>query len=419
MKEDNYQLSKENFDFLMDCINEYWDRTAPPRNGLLYFIKDSLIEERVVTKYQPTTIEYFKAFFCNEVLQLHEGREELNIAEYEKHFGNRKGKKNAISTDYMNRYLDREANVAYIREKLPESSAQEWETVVPVLLIDRLQEVAHQCLREYFLLDENAFKKYEVKGIRLDRKKITSFVTAKKKLYRRFICAACLYEIFTDKFLGAEVWDVFVSSMKTMLECAKRFQSVQAEYVTRLERWTGCREQSEVTEEMSKEARCLAEKVTAFLEEMSFSIGEADRAAGRACFHILHTRYITALYAVISMVEFTNVNAKDNGQIPEKWKQADMFRKMEELFHESGCESLFIEDISMNKNYCDVYGKVMTAIAEEKIIRELCSKSEKTQEKALALICMYFAGVLKNADMEDADFSTALNLIFQKSLEDS
>ena len=181
MKDNNYQLSKENFDFLMDCINEYWDQTAPPRNGLLYFIKNSRIAERVVTKYQPTTIEYFKAFFCNEVLQLHEGREEINIAEYEKYFDNHQGKKNALSTDHMNRYLDREANVAYILEKLPESSAQEWKTVAPVLLINRLQEVAHQCLKEYFLMDEESFQKLGSRGIRLDRKKVTDFFVAKKK----------------------------------------------------------------------------------------------------------------------------------------------------------------------------------------------------------------------------------------------
>jgi len=48
----------------MNCINEYWERTASFKQGLLYFIKDSLIAERAVTKYQKTTIEYFKAFFA-------------------------------------------------------------------------------------------------------------------------------------------------------------------------------------------------------------------------------------------------------------------------------------------------------------------------------------------------------------------
>ena len=419
MKDNNYQLSKENFDFLMDCINEYWDQTAPPRNGLLYFIKNSRIAERVVTKYQPTTIEYFKAFFCNEVLQLHEGREEINIAEYEKYFDNHQGKKNALSTDHMNRYLDREANVAYILEKLPESSAQEWKTVAPVLLINRLQEVAHHCLKEYFLMDEESFQKLGSRGIRLDRKKVTDFFVAKKKLYRRFLCAACLYEIFTEKFLGNEVWDEFVSSVNNMLEFVKEFQECQVKYTNRLEQWTKCKDKQGTAEEMLNVISRLTEQITALLNKMSNVTAEADEAAGHAYFCVLHARYVTALLAVISMVEFTNVNTKDDKEIPKKWKQTDMFMKMDALFYESGCESLFIEDISMNKNYCDVYGRAMAAITEEKIIQELCSKSEKTQEKALALICMYFTGVLQEADMKNADFAAALNLIFQKSLEDS
>lgn len=419
MKEDTYQLSKENFRFLMDCINEYWDRSAPPRNGLLYFIKDSLIAERVVTKYQPTTIEYFKAFFCNEVLQLHEGREELNIAEYENYFDNRRGKKNAVFAEHMNRYLDRDANVDYIQKEFPECDTASWKTVAPILLINRLQEVAHQCLKEYFLMDEEAFTKYEKRGIRLERKKILSYVTVKKKLYRRFICAACLYEIFTDKFLGNSVWDKCISSMNTVLEYVRRFHEIQKEYLANLEQWRKCGTRSETTGEISEQIRHFTERTTVLSEEMSSYMNEADRAAGCVYFYVVHAKYITALYAVISMVEFTNINTRDDTEIPKKWKQPDLFQKMEDLFFESDCKTLFIEDISMNKNSCDVYGKVMAAITEEKIIQELCSKSGKTQEKALELICMYFNGVLMDADLEDADFSTALNLLFKKSLKDS
>ena len=111
MKQDIlYKISQENFHFLMDCINAYWDRTAPPRKGLLYFIKDSLIAERVITKYQPTKMEYFKAFFCNVVLDLHNGGAELNIKEYEEYFGNQQGKQYAIFPEKMNRYLNKQEN---------------------------------------------------------------------------------------------------------------------------------------------------------------------------------------------------------------------------------------------------------------------------------------------------------------------
>ena len=59
------ELSKNNFQFLMDCIAEKTEPSADLKEGLLYFIKDSLIAERVVTKYSSTSLEYFKAFFCN------------------------------------------------------------------------------------------------------------------------------------------------------------------------------------------------------------------------------------------------------------------------------------------------------------------------------------------------------------------
>ena len=417
MDENTYRLSKENFHFLMDCINEYWDRSAPARNGLLYFIRNSLIAERVVTKYQPTTIEYFKAFFCNEVLLLHEGREEINIAEYEKYFNDRSGKKNALSPEHMNRYLDRQENLEYVREMLSGSDVTEdFTRVVPVLLIDRLQKVAHQCLKEYFILDEKTFD--TKKSLRLDRKKITDYVTVKKKLYRRFICAACLYEIFTDKFLGNEVCGQYVSSMRKVLEEVMRFQEIRNRICERLKDLAACKEKQGLTDEIIRETASLAEETTKVCEEVLPVLNEANTVAADAYFHVIHARYINALYAVISIVEFNNVNAKDDYEIPKKWRQPEMFSEMEGLFDGSACEPLFIDNISMNKNYCDVYGRVMEGIAEEKIIRELCSTSRKKQEKALTYLYMYFTGVLTGADHNDEDFSAALSLILQKSLEE-
>lgn len=402
----------------MDCINEYWDRSAPPRNGLLYFIKDSLIAERVVTKYQPTTIEYFKAFFCNEVLDLHDGGEEINIAEYEKYFDNRQGKKNAIFTENMNRYLDRQANLEYVQSELADSVCiEDWKEMFPILLIHRLQEVAHRCLKEYFILDEEAFRKK--KSMRLDRRKITDFVTAKKKLYRRFICAACLYEIFTDKFIGNEVYEQFISSMREMLKTGMQLHEIQKRVCRRLDILAEEKQEKGLTKEIAEEIKQLTEELVKSGEEMLPFLEEANQIVAGAYFHVIHAKYINALYAVISMVEFTNFNAKDDVEIPKKWRQPEMFREMEDLFVGSACETLFIEDISMNKNYCDVYGRVMEGIAEEKIIRELCSTSRKTQEKALTLIYMYFTGVLTGADSGDKDFSDALSLIFQKSLKET
>ena len=158
--------------------------------------------------------------------------------------------------------------------------------------------------------------------------------------------------------------------------------------------------------------------VKKFNEEAGPILNKSNRIAAVAYFYFVHAKYINALYAVISMVEFTNVNAKDNFEIPRKWRQPKMFGEMEDLFAGSACKSLFIDNISMNKNYCDVYGRAMESIAEEKIIRELCSTSKKKQEKALAFIYMYFTGVLSGADGNDADFSAALSAIFQKSLKE-
>lgn len=417
MEENIYQLSRENFHFLMDCINEYCDRSAPPRNGLLYFIRNSLIAERVVTKYQPTTIEYFKAFFCNEVLELHKFREEINIAEYEKYFDDRSGKKNDLSTENMNRYLDRRENLNYIRETLSYGDdTEEFTEVIPVLLLDRLQKVAHWYLKTYFLLDEEKFEKK--KSMRLDRRQITDYVTAKKKLYRKFVCAACLYEIFADKFIGNEVCERFVSSMREMLETVMNLQETQKQICDRLNALAECKKEKALTDEIRKETEHLTDWVAKFKEEVVPILDKANMTAAGAYFHMVHAKYINALYAVISMVEFTNVNTKDYFEIPKKWRQPEMFEKMEDLFAESACKSLFIDDISMNKNYCDVYGRAMEGIAEEKIIKELCSKSRKTQEKALTFISLYFSGVLTGADQSDENFSAALSVIFRKSLEE-
>lgn len=420
LNEITYQLSKENFHFLMDCINEYWDKTAPPQNGLLYFIRDSLIAERVVTKYQPTKMEYFKAFFCNAVLDLHDGGAELNVKEYEQYFSERQGKKYAIFTDNMNRYLDKQANMQYMRDCFEDvnlEEGEEWEDIFPILLMERLQQVSHRCLKEYFLLDEERFRR--TKGMRLEGKQISSFEEAKRKLYRRFCVAACLYEIFADKFLGTDVWEQFDAYMDVMLKYAEQFRDFQKELQAYTGKWIEEKKEGGVTDKMVIEAAALAEQAKDFCEETAPVMAKANCAVSRAYFYVLHARYVMALYAVISMVEYTNVNGADDVMIPKKWKNRKNFLQMKEVFYESACDSLFIENITMNKNYCGVYKKAMEAIEEEKLIQELCSQSEKTQKEALTLVQMYFAGVLTDAGPEDEDFLTALNLIFQKSLKQS
>lgn len=420
MNETIYQLSKENFHFLMDCINEYWDRSAPPRNGLLYFIKDSLIAERVITKYQPTKMEYFKAFFCNVVLNLHDGGRELNIKEYEEYFGSQQGKKYAVFSEDMNRYLDKQANMQYIREYFMTARGEEeeeWEEVLPVLLIHRLQEVSHQCLKEYFIFDEEAFHKS--KCVRIEDKKMESYEQAKRKLYRRFVCAACLYEIFTSKFLGEEVWERAHSHVGRLMEGVAEFGEFQKEIRLQAEKWSEEQKEHGGEKEIAETVAVLGEKAKVLCSEISSMTEKVNCSICQVYFYMIHGKYIMALYAVISMVEFTNVNATDDVELPRKIKRWDMFSNMEELFHESQCETLFIENISMNKNYSAVYKKVMEATAEEKLIQELCSGSRKVQEEALALIYMYFTGVLTGAGLENEEFVTALNLIFQKSLKES
>ena len=156
--------SKENFCYFMECIKEYLDTFASTKLGTLYFVKDSLIAECSVTKYQQTTPEYFKAFFCNVVLELYNNTE-LNIKEYEKYFGIAQEKKKPyyITPTMMNQYLDREANVQFIIKFLKKRDIEEdcegWETIFPILLIERLKKVSHQCLKEYFTLEKKTFKK--------------------------------------------------------------------------------------------------------------------------------------------------------------------------------------------------------------------------------------------------------------------
>ena len=104
----------------------------------------------------------------------------------------------------MNQYLDREANVQFIIKFLKKRDIEEdcegWETIFPILLIERLKKVSHQCLKEYFTLEKKTFKKR-----RIDNKWIQSYEIAKEMLYRRFLCASCLYEIFAKKFLSVDV----------------------------------------------------------------------------------------------------------------------------------------------------------------------------------------------------------------------
>jgi len=114
----------------------------------------------------------------------------------------------------------------------------------------------------------------------------------------------------------------------------------------------------------------------------------------------------------------SKINGEDN-QLSKQLKHIRMFTRMEALFYNTECKLIFMDEVRMNRNCSLVYKRVIDAIAEEKLVQELCSASERTQKHALLLIERYFNNIKTGVELENSEFVEILNRIFQKSLEKS
>ena len=114
----------------------------------------------------------------------------------------------------------------------------------------------------------------------------------------------------------------------------------------------------------------------------------------------------------------SKINGEDN-QLSKQLKHISMFTRMEALFYNTECKLIFMDEVRMNRNCSLVYKRVIDAIAEEKLVQELCSASERTQKHALLLIERYFNNIKTGVELENSEFVEILNRIFQKSLEKS
>lgn len=412
------KLSKNNFQFLMDCIAEKTEEGADKKSGLLYFIKDSLIAERVVTKYAPTSLEYFKAFFCSTVLELYSDINGLNFKEFQKYFDD-VGKPYAIETENMDRYLDKQENMRYIQKVFPGTiHCENWENVFPILLIERLQQVSHQCLKEYFLADKEILGANRKFPYTIDNKRTRDIDEIKKRLLRRVACAACLYEIFVYKFLEPEGPEEVFSAMEVLRENAAQIVQFAKDFQTQAEALKGKKKDDEEVASVIEAMQKLTEKLTVFQKEMTSTTDRAMYSITKAYYYFTHIRYVMALCAIISIVEYINVNREENA-IPKKWKNFDAVEKLQKVISNGECDFLLFDEdteIKLNKNNCDVYKKMTEAIEQEKLIQELCSSEKEIQEEALVLLQRYFIGILTNAGEEDKDFLSAVTLIFRKCL---
>ena len=411
-----YEISKENFHFLMDCINEYWDTEAPPKRGYLYFIKESRIAELSVSKYNRGTIEHFKAFFCNVVLELHIGTE-LNIKEYEEYFGNKQGKKYDVRPEKMNSYLNREENLKFISAflKLAEDSrAFAWKSVFPILLLERLRVVTYNCLREYFTMDEDTFN--GAKCVLVAGKKMNSYEETKRELYSRFLMAACLYEIFVKKFLEKDVWEKFFDATDKVTECVVRYENFSEELKRKVEEWKKIKEKSGSTAALDSEVKKTGEEMLSMAEEVFFESEKCVYETSRILFFFLHLRHVMVFYSLVSMIEFVNINNSED--ISKKHRKTELISHMDSRLFEKATAHIFFNEFVMNKNNCDIYKQINDILAEEKLIQELCGSSEKKQEKALKLVQEYFRKVKNGADLEDKEFINIINMIFVKTLKE-
>ena len=391
---DTYDIAKGNFWFLMDCIEGAEEKLAAPRKGQLYFISDSEVADLVVSKYRKGGMSYFKAFFCNVVLELHEDGAELNFKEYEEYFGSQKGKKYAICADRMNRCLEGDKQSDYF---------------VPVRLLARLKEVAHECLKEYFLINEEENARiHEVENNRKYK------LYTKEERYLRFVTAVCLYEIFVQKFLGKDIFqqamhaiEEFRTNADQLTSLAEELKAVSASHQSE----PGVGTAKEQEGELSKKIDEIRKKLETVQEQQQVLKKKCPATIEKATLYILHIRYIEAFCTMISMVEFVNVNTTHI--VPKRMKNNVMLETLQKQVKKES-DYLFMRDIRLDKNNVDIYKMFLESVETERMLQELCSQSEEVQREALEELRQYYKMVRDGVEADDEDFVKVVCKIFQK-----
>lgn len=385
MTDELYLKSKENFLFLRDCILECWDELSDSKNGHLHFIKDNEIAESVVSRYQPYEKENFMNFFYKDVLQL-TGEfytDDPTGSDIEMFFECRSGRKKqyVYQPQMMNDFLDKEKNETIFRIEcglfLTEAvHSLALEPFYPKLLTERLKKLSYDCLREYFLCDgaeENKLKQ-------------------KKMKYARFLDAVCLYELFVKKFLEEASFGKSLERLRNCTVSVEQLRSSQRRLQERSDefkrnRLEGRTEDAEgiqeelvaLTQELQEKSRAIEAEVAAFARMAMLGVQYYD-----------HMGNIAVFMAIISMIEFHNVN---NGKDISRY----ILRIREDCCLTSALEEeysgLFMDEISMRKDISTLYVKFMRTVEQEQMLQELCSRSQSTQEQALCSVKQYFRKV--------------------------
>ena len=131
-----YEKARGNYLALMQIIDEYRNDEAPPSNGLLYFLK-GVVPQLVISKYgRRPRMEDFKEFFCNRVLQLNKSKKR-SFCEYENYFNHGNADGYSFTPEFMNACME--------DEELLKNG-------IPKILLNRLWQMSHEYLREYFAL---------------------------------------------------------------------------------------------------------------------------------------------------------------------------------------------------------------------------------------------------------------------------
>lgn len=412
VRDELYLKAKENLSFLRDCILECWDEFSDSRNGHLHFIKDNVIAERVVSRYQIHERENFMNFFYKDVLQL-TGEfygDDPTGGDIEIFFGCKSGSKKqyVYQPQLMNDFLDKEKNEVLFRKEcgLPLQEnvhSLDGEPFYPKLLIERLKKLSYDCLREYFLCD----------GAEEDKLK------QKKEKYARFVTAVCLYELFVRKFLEEASFGKALERLRDCRASVEQLQSARKSLQEKSEefkrnRLEGRTEQGDGMQddlprlalEMKEKSQALEKEVVAFARMAMLGVQYYD-----------HRGNIAVFLAIISMIEFHNVN---NGKDISKY----ILRIQEDCCLTSALEEeysgLFMDEISMRKDISTLYVKFMAAAEQEQILQELCSKSQSTREQALGSVKQFFQKV-KDGEYADETkaFTEVVNSIARKCIKAS
>ena len=354
MATEEFEKSKGNYLALMQIIDEYKNNEAPPSKGLLYFL-EAVVSELAIAKYGKSSgMEDLKKFFCYKVLQLHQGQR--NFCEYNNYFKNGDADGYAFTTEFMNSCMEDEALV---------------EKGYPKMLLKRLWEVSHECLKVYFRLSSKREKE-------ISQEKWNWLEQEKKKKYRDFVKAVGLYEIFVRKFLGN-------TSFEKVVQGFTEYEATLEKIMAKRQQWNDAKGNlpEEETETLLRELDDAVEKTFEFRNVLI----ETERAL-EYCRHI---SYLSAFSVIIILIEFHNVNAYAP---TEKIKKLDIASGID-IALEKEIKFLYMNKVKMNKDrvYTALYKAFMDNAEQNRIVKDLCGSSEKAQQRALKQIKEYFETV--------------------------